>query len=164
MGWRNFDGSVSQRRPDAIGVVVVVWARLRLNPHPLKTEGAAPSNRFARTWMIDWVAPKPRDLRDDRGYREPLRSTEARCCLFGYQYVGTLRWAKSVSHNQTQVLCFVCRSLFVLGGQSREKPRKSCGPQDYVCELRGGQSHANFVKRSWSNIDGILARRSTGRN
>ena len=74
MGWCNFDGSVSQRSPDAIGVVVVVWARLRLNPHPLKTEGAAPSNRFARTWMIDWVAPKPRDLRDDyRGHGEPLR-------------------------------------------------------------------------------------------
>jgi hypothetical protein len=47
-----------------------VWARLNLNPHPLKTEGAAPRGRCARIIAVDGVEFKP--AKNDRGYGVPL--------------------------------------------------------------------------------------------
>jgi hypothetical protein len=62
--------------------------------------------------------------------RGVVKSTKARYCLFSHQYVRTLQWAKIVGHNQTQVLCFVCGSLFFLGWKTQKKPREKCGPQE----------------------------------
>ena len=44
-----------------IAVFVLIWVRLRLNPHPLKAEGGAPKSRKSGTKRVMTVwAPDPR--------------------------------------------------------------------------------------------------------
>src|ERR1700684_4308651 len=65
-----------------------------------------------------------------RSDQPPLRE---RCCLFSYQYVGTLLCAIFVRHNRMQVLCFVCRSWLVLEGGTKEKRGGELRPTEFVC-------------------------------